>query len=581
MRIPLKQYWSLLRQYLKPQWPRALLLAGLLLSQIALQLLNPQILRSFIDTAAAGGALQSLINTALIFIGVAVVVQGLAIANTYLGETVGWTATNELRFDLAQHCLKLDQSFHNRHTPGELIERIDGDVNVLANFFSQFLIHVLGNLILLLGVLVLLFREDWRAGLGLSLFALAGLFILIRIRSLAVPYWSELRQIQADFFGFLGEALAGMEGVRANGAESYIMRRFYEIARRWLPIRRKANLASYSMWMTNVGIFALGNALAFGLSAYLWRVGALTIGAVYLIFYYTELLRSPMSQIRAQLEDLQKAEASIRRIQEMQAIRSRLPERSEATLAPGALSVELRDLCFSYDTVEIALRNLSLSLQPGRVLGLLGRTGSGKTTLARLLLRRYDPLSGEIRLGGVAPASVSLHSLRRRVGLVTQEVQLFQATARDNLTFFNPAISDAQLRRVLEDLGLAEWLRSLPNGLDTELAPDGGSLSAGQAQLLALARVFLADPGLVILDEASSRIDPASERLIERALDKLLENRTAIIIAHRLATVQRADEILILEDGQILEQGERVALAQNPASRFYRLLQSGLEEALA
>jgi ABC-type multidrug transport system fused ATPase/permease subunit len=265
----------------------------------------------------------------------------------------------------------------------------------------------------------------------------------------------------------------------------------------------------------------------------------------------------------------------------MQAIRSRLPERPEAILSAGVLSVEVHDLCFSYDTAEVALRNLSFSLRPGRVLGLLGRTGSGKTTLARLLLRRYDPASGEIRLGGVAPTSVSLHNLRQRVGLVTQEVQLFQAAVRDNLTFFNPAISDERLVRALENLGLAEWLRSLPNGLDTELAPDGGSLSAGQAQLLALARVFLADPGLVILDEASSRIDPATERLIERALDRLLENRTAIIIAHRLATVQRADEILILEDGRMLEHGERVALAHNPASRFYRLLQTGLEEALA
>lgn len=556
-------------------------MALLLFSQIGLQLLNPQILRYFIDTASEGGALQSLINAALSFIGVAIMVQALAIANTYLSETVGWTATNNLRFDLAHHCLKLDQSFHNRHTPGELIERIDGDVNVLANFFSQFLIHVLGNLILLLGVLLLLFWEDWRAGAGLSLFALAGLVMLIRIRSLAIPYWTELRQIQAAFFGFLGEALTGLEDVRANGAESYTMRRFYEIVRRWRPIRRKANLASYSMWMTNVGIFALGNALAFGLSAYLWRVGAITIGAVYLIFYYTELLRNPMSQIRAQLEDLQKAEASIRRIREMQAIRSRLPERPEAILSAGVLSVEVHDLCFSYDTAEVALRNLSFSLRPGRVLGLLGRTGSGKTTLARLLLRRYDPASGEIRLGGVAPTSVSLHNLRQRVGLVTQEVQLFQAAVRDNLTFFNPAISDERLVRALENLGLAEWLRSLPNGLDTELAPDGGSLSAGQAQLLALARVFLADPGLVILDEASSRIDPATERLIERALDRLLENRTAIIIAHRLATVQRADEILILEDGRMLEHGERVALAHNPASRFYRLLQTGLEEALA
>jgi ABC-type multidrug transport system fused ATPase/permease subunit len=214
-------------------------------------------------------------------------------------------------------------------------------------------------------------------------------------------------------------------------------------------------------------------------------------------------------------------------------------------------------------------------------LGLLGRTGSGKTTLARLLLRLYDPTGGEIRLGGVQPAAAHLRHLRQRVGMVTQDVQLFQGNIRDNLTFFNPHISDDRLLAILAGLGLSEWLQGLPRGLETEVEPEGRSLSAGQAQLLAFARVFLADPGLVILDEASARLDPATERLIERAVDKLLENRTGIIIAHRLATVDRADEILLLEDGRIVEYGERVALAGNPASRFYGLLQTGLEEVLA
>jgi ATP-binding cassette subfamily B protein len=581
MNIPLKQYWTLLSHYLRPQWPKASLLAVLLLSHIGLQLLNPQILRYFIDTATSGGPLATLINAALLFIGVAIVNQGLSILNTYLSETVAWTATNALRFDLARHCLNLDLSFHKTHPPGELIERIDGDVSALANFFSQFLIHVLGNLVLLLGVLVLLFREDWRVGAGLSLFALVGLGTLIRIRAIAIPYWTEVRQVGATFFGFLGELLAGTEDIRANGAETYIMRRFYETMRRWFPIRLKANLAGYAMWMTNIAVFALGNVVAFSLSAYLWQTEAITIGTIYLIFHYTELLRRPIDQIRTQIADLQKAEASIARIEALLGTQSKLHRVSGAPLPAGALSVAWQNVSFSYDGQETVLRNVSFQLQPGRVLGLLGRTGSGKTTLARLLLRLYDPTSGEIRLGGVAPCTLRLSDIRQRVGMVTQEVQLFQATIRDNLTFFNPTISDEQLLAVLNDLGLSPWLQALPNGLDTELAPDGSSLSAGQAQLLALARVFLADPGLVILDEASSRLDPATERLIERAVNKLLENRTGIVIAHRLATVHRADEILILEDGQILERGERVALANNPNSHFYHLLQTGLEEVLA
>jgi len=210
----------------------------------------------------------------------------------------------------------------------------------------------------------------------------------------------------------------------------------------------------------------------------------------------------------------------------------------------------------------------------------LGRTGSGKSTLGRLLLRLYDPTGGHLQVGGVAPADVPLQTYRQRVGMVTQDVQLFHATVRDNLTFFDPTVEEGHILTVIADLGMDKWLASLPQGLDTVLEGGAGGLSAGQAQLLAFARIFLADPGLVILDEASSRLDPATEQLIERAIDKLLTNRTAILIAHRLETVQRADEILILEEGKVAEYGERAVLAADGQSRFARLLRAGLEEVL-
>jgi ABC-type multidrug transport system fused ATPase/permease subunit len=174
-----------------------------------------------------------------------------------------------------------------------------------------------------------------------------------------------------------------------------------------------------------------------------------------------------------------------------------------------------------------------------------------------------------------------VRDLRRHVGMVTQDVQLFRAPIRDNLTFFDPTIPDERLQEVLATLGLAEWLASLPNGLDSELEAGGAGLSAGQAQLLAFTRIFLKNPGLVILDEASSRLDPATEALIERAVERLMEDRTGFIIAHRLATVTRADDILILEDGNVVEFGERVALMADPESRFSRLLATGIEEVLA
>ena len=244
------------------------------------------------------------------------------------------------------------------------------------------------------------------------------------------------------------------------------------------------------------------------------------------------------------------------------------------------LALTFSGVTFSYDGKEPVLHELSFHLEPGKVLGLLGRTGSGKTTLARLIFRLYDPGIGKISLNDMDLRELKLYGLRRNIAIVTQDVQLFRASVRDNLTFFDRGIPDERILAALDELELTDWYNGLPKGLDTQLAGDGQSLSAGEAQLLAFTRVFLRDPGLVILDEASSRLDPATERHLERAVDRLLRNRTAIIIAHRLGTVHRADEIMILDRGKVIEHGERQRLAADPASQFYHLLQTGLEEVL-
>jgi ATP-binding cassette, subfamily B, bacterial len=578
LRLPFKEYTGMLVVYLRPQWHKSLLMAVLLLTNVGLELANPLIIRYFIDTFVSGGSISALTYAAVAFIGIALATQVIAVYATYVSENVAWTATNHLRSDLVAHCLGLDMAFHKAHTAGELIERIDGDVNTLSNFFSQFVVHLLSNTVLLIGVLLLLFGTDWRVGLAVTAFVVVALFILIGIRSRAVPFWVADRQMSANFFGFLGEQLAGTEDIRANGATGYVMQRFYLLLRSWLPVTRRATLVSYAMGMTTMTVFAIGNAIAFAIGGYLWSVGAITIGTVYLIFYYTNLLTQPIEQIRTQLQDLQKAGASIQRVQELLRTQPAIVDGAGVALPQCALSVEFRDVSFSYVAENTVLQHLTFVLQPGKVLGVLGRTGSGKTTLARLLLRLYDFQEGAISLGGVPIGTVSLRELRQRVGMVTQDVQLFHATVRDNLTFFNRDIPDEQILTVLNDLELSTWYRSLPQGLDTELGSDGEGLSAGEAQLLAFTRAFLANPGLVILDEASSRLDPATEHLIERAVSKLLQGRTGIVIAHRLGTIQRADEILILEDGQLLEHSSREALADDTSSRFYRLLQTGLEE---
>jgi ATP-binding cassette subfamily B protein len=577
-------------------------------------------MRRFIDvtqTVSVDEATSKrLFWSAMLFMGVALMQQAISVLAMYVSQKVAWTATNALRADLAEHCLRLDMSFHNARTPGEMIERIDGDVTALSNFFSQFVIQVFGNAMLLLGILVLLYREDWRVGLALSVFSGLAMFVLLRFRNIAVPHWTASRQASADLFGFLEERLAGTEDIRSSGANAYVMRRFYELMRVFYRRELKAGLMVNIMINTTELLFTFGNTAAFVIGAYLFRGNEISIGTVYIIFQYSGMLMMPIQRITQQMEQLQRASAGIGRIRELFNIHGRItdpPHRPSQRLPERALALAFDSVSFGYDDAapfeaeasqnddaageeeagrepeasdkEIVLHNVSFHLQPGRILGVLGRTGSGKTTLTRLIFRLYDPDNGMVRIGGedtlLDVRDVPLDTLRQRVGMVTQNIQLFHASVRDNLTFFDRDIPDARILEVIHALGLGAWYASLENGLDTELESGGGGLSAGEAQLLAFTRIFLKDPGLVILDEASSRLDPATEDLIERAVDRLVQNRTALIIAHRLGTVERADEIMILDKGRIIEQGEREALASDPNAHFYHLLQTGLEEVLA
>jgi ATP-binding cassette subfamily B protein len=584
--VPVRAYLRLLRRYLRPLRTRVLLLSAVLLTGIACQAVNPQLIRAFIDRATSGGSRGGLLTLAAGFTALAVGHQILNVAATYIAEQVGWRATNELRADLADHLLRLDMGFHKGHTPGELIERVDGDVTTLSEFFASFVIRVLGNLVLVLTVLALLWRESVWIGLTMTGWAVLVLVGMLAIQTVAIPWFKAMRARSAEFFGFLGEQLAGTEDVRASGGVPFMMHRFTRVMRSWLPEQVRARMGFAALWGWSILTYLIvGMALVFWLGWQGLQAGTLTIGAVYLVFHYSDMMREPLEQIRRQMEVLQKAGAGIARVEDLLALRSRLEENGRATLPRGALSVEFHRVSFAYrddeSNGETVLEGVDLALAPGRVLGVLGRTGSGKSTLARLLTRLYDPGEGEVAVGGTSLPALATEALRSRVAMVTQEVQLFRGSVRDNLTFFAPGVPDERLWEVLFSLDIGDWAAALPSGLDTVLETGTAGLSAGQAQLLAFARVFLRDPGLVILDEASSRLDPVTETLIERAVDRLLAGRTGVIIAHRLATVERADDILILEAGRVAEWGPRAALAADPASRFSALLRTGMEEVLA
>jgi ATP-binding cassette subfamily B protein len=616
MPFALDRYWRLLAAYLSPHRGRLAALALLIVCGIGLQIVGPQLIGRFIDGATSGGAQNALLWLAVAYIAAGLVQRAASLGAAYVGENLGWKATNSLRADLARHVVGLDLGFHKAHTPGELIERIDGDVTALANFFSQFSVFVLANALLIGGVLVALWLEDWRVGLGLACYALLSLGALGGLQRIGQRRWERARAARAREVGFLEERLQGTEDIRASGAEAHTLRQFDELIVASQNLDRSARIGGNISYAATNFLSIAGYAMGLLLGASLFLAGATSIGGAYLIVAYIGMLAAPLDRLREQAQDLQRAGASIDRVSALFAEQPLVRERVTAALPGGALGVELHGVTFSYEdggpqatddpsgkgTTEqggvegeisgaeplsvvgrrssVVLDSIDLKLAPGETLGLLGRTGSGKTTLTRLLFRLYDPQAGAVHVGGVDLRGLGLDDLRGRVGMVTQDVQLFQASVRQNLTLFDRGIDDARLEAALRTLGLWEWVCRLPQGLDTPLGGGGHGLSAGEAQLLAFTRVFLKNPGLLILDEASSRLDPATERLLERAIDRLLEGRTAIVIAHRLGTVARADSIAILDGGRLVEHGRRVALADNPASRFSRLLRAGIEEVL-
>ena len=632
---------ALLGHYLRPYRRRLAFLLLLLGGSIALQLVAPQLLARFVDTAsgAAGDAATGLYTIAGLFFAAVLAQKILYLATVYLTEDLGWATTNALRGDLTAHVLRLDMGFHKLRTPGELIERIDGDVGELAEYFSEIVVNLLGNGLLVAGILVLVFLRDWRVGLvGLG-YALSVLLIFRAIQARMVQLYTRISQASAEMLGFLEEYMTGTEDVLPNGGAGYVMARLFPLLNNVARLRTRTHTLSTVVGSTSWVLFAVAVAASMGLTALAYRAGEMTIGTVFLLVFYVGLLESPLDTVRRELASIQRALASVNRTREFFELRPDVTDRPAAlaaALPAGPPEVRFEGVGFAYkDRVaggasrvasgesrvasgegrgasgesrvvgeegdgedgeggggwDAVLHDVSFTLAPGRVLGVLGRTGSGKTTLTRLLFRLYDVDRGAIRLGNDGRAAdlrdLPLSALRRTVGLVTQDVQLFAATVRDNLTLFGsddparPAPDDATIVAALETLGLGPWLRGLPRGLDTVLESGGKGLSAGEAQLLAFARVFLRDPRLVVLDEASSRLDPATEQLLERAIDRLLAGRTGIVIAHRLRTVGRADDILILEGGRVVEHGPRPALLADPGSRFAQLMRTGLEEVLA
>jgi ATP-binding cassette subfamily B protein len=304
------------------------------------------------------------------------------------------------------------------------------------------------------------------------------------------------------------------------------------------------------------------------LVAQLTGAQAMSLGTAYVVFAYVQRMQEPLIALSHQMQDFQRAVAGLSRVRALLALEREDPGGAAELPRSGPLSVRFDEVTFGYEPERPTLHGVSFAVPAGGSLGIVGQTGSGKTTIARLLVGLHRRQAGRIEIGARTIDEVRLASLRERVAMVTQEVLVLGGTVRDNVTLFDADISDADVLAAIEALGLRPWYDALPDGLDTRVGDDAGRLSAGQAQLLALTRVFVRNHGVLLLDEASARLDPQTEELLDRALAPLLRDRTTVIIAHRLSTLRHVDEILVLDDGRVVEYGPRAELLADVGSRF-------------
>ncbi len=582
-------HWGFVASLIRPH-RRAFAGYGVILAvATALPILGTLVIARFVDEIVKGAGVSAVAPLGLGYAAIGLATAVIGVLVTWRSTELAWRITNGLRHELASHVLHADLAFHRDRTPGELLTRCDADVTALTTFLASVVARIVGiALLAVASVIVLTFAEPTLAPvLGIG-YALLG-WTMWRVRDLSAEAVLAERAIDAEMNSIAEQYLAGAEDVAALGSGAHGLRRFSEPAARLVDAAGERVRYEMRVQSSLKGVVALVMIAVIAAGGLGLRRGWVDVAGIVLAFRMAQIVRAPVEHLTWRLQEAQGVAGAARRIVQLVEER-RAVESGSAVLPDGPLDLAFEHASLVYDDAHdgaAALHGLDLDLSPGRVVGLVGRSGSGKTTIARLVLRLVTATGGHVRVGGVDVAGLDDARFRDRVVAIPQDVQLFPGTVRDNVTLF-AVVDDALVRAALGDAGLGRWLEDLPAGLDTILSADGrpgaaasaadhGGLSAGQAQLLAIARALLAEPDLVVLDEATSRVDPATQAAISEGLARLVRGRTAIIIAHRLETLEICDDIAVLADGRLVEFGNRAELAADPGSRYAALRAVGAE----
>jgi len=488
---------------------------------------------------------------------------GLQGFQSYNIQSVGQRLTARIRNDLFAHSMSLSLRFHDKMPVGKLLTRLTSDVDALSEVFGSGAVGVLADFVSLIVISVTMILIEWRLGLLLLIVQIpVTLFILWlqkRYRKQNYKVREELSQLNANF----QENLQGLEVVQMFRRESLNGQNFFKTGTNYKhavngTIFYDSSISAFIEWVSLAAV-----ALVISLGGYMVTAGAMGLGTLTTFILYSQRLFEPLRQLAERFTQIQGGLTAVERISELlekkieiydqinhKAVNKELSNSNKTVLG----EVLFENVSFFYRKDEPIINDLSFKIKPGDHVALVGPTGSGKTTLIRLLCRLYEPQKGNIYIDGQNIKSIPIASLRKQLGVVLQDTFLFSGNVADNLRL-DSSIDNQRLKDICSDLGLDNLLKKLPNGLDTYIRERGGNLSSGERQLLSIARVAIRDPKVLIMDEATAFMDPSTEATLQRDLDRLLEKRTALVIAHRLATIEASDRILVMRKGSLIEQG--------------------------
>ncbi len=570
-----------LRTLLKPYYWQVLLTAFVLLTISGLNLIIPEIIRQVIDIGLTGGETRFLVKAALVILGLGILAAALDFGNRYLSSWIAFRITFDLRNRLYDHIQHLSFSYHDHAQTGQLINRCIEDVRSIQQFTSVGLIDLIRIILLLVGVIVILFFSNARLA-AIALIPMIPLFFTTtRFGGRVGKLFYQVDQAMGDLSARLQENVSGAQVVRAFAQEPYEIERFNERNRELYDARITVIHQWSRVMPTSHFLIAMSTVLILWFGGNMVLRGQMTLGEIVAFNSYLLLMAEPARQLVWLVNTAGEASAGIQRIFEV------LEETPEIQSAPNAVElptlsgkVAFKNVNFRYQgEAQDALHNINFVAEPNQIVALIGPTGSGKTSLVNLIPRFYDISEGQILVDGTDIRTVTLPSLRRQIGMVLQTSLLFSETIRANIAYGRPNASESEIIAAAKAAQAHDFIMEMTAGYDTEIGERGVTLSGGQRQRIAIARALLLDPRILILDDSTSSVDTQTERLIQQALDKLMEGRTTFIIAQRLSSVRRSDLILVLENGQIVERGKHdELLAQNGLYReIYELQLRGQE----